>query len=280
MWNGRGCGAKSEEEEMTAMGDLPRVVSGEEWLAARKELLVKEKELTHARARVNAARRRLPMVRVDKPYTFDGPDGRVGLLDLFEGRPQMVMHHFMWTFDIDADGVEQPRDTGCPSCSSAADGIGALRQLHARNTTLVAVTRAPYAKLAAFRERMGWTFPWYSSYGSDFNYDFHATVDDRVAPVQVFHRSAAELAEAGTPFDESMRGDWPGISAFLRVGDEVYHTYSTFGRGIEDFHAGYPYLDLTALGRQEAWEEPAGRAVPLGRQVGGPDIRLPDEYDT
>src|ERR687889_310219 len=174
--------------------NLPEVVSSEEWLAARKELLVKEKELTRAGDRVNADRRQLPMVRVHKPYTF-------------EGRPQLVMHHFMWINDIDADGTEHPRDTGCPSCSSAADGIGNLRQLHVRNTTLVAVSRAPYPKLAAFRERMGWTFPWYSSAGSDFNYDFHATVDDRVAPVQIFHRTEAELAEAGKPFAGSMRGD-------------------------------------------------------------------------
>ncbi|WP_328580923.1 DUF899 domain-containing protein [Streptomyces sp. NBC_00370] len=264
---------------MTTPANLPEVVSREEWLAARKELLAKEKDVTRARDRLNAERRRLPMVRVDKPYAFEGPDGRVGLLDLFEGRQQLVMHRFMWMFDIDADGTEHPRDTGCSSCSSAADGIGRLRQLHVRNTRLVAVTRAPYPTLAAFRERMGWTFPWYSSAGSDFNYDFHATVDDRVAPVRVFHRTEAELAAAGMPWSEEMRGDWPGISTFLRVGDEVFHTYSTFGRGIEEFHNGYHYLDLTALGRQEAWEEPEGRAVPLGLQVGGPAMRLPDEYD-
>ncbi|WP_405576874.1 DUF899 domain-containing protein [Streptomyces sp. NBC_01092] len=265
---------------MTSMADLPDVVSREEWLAARKQLLAREKEVTRARDRVNAERRRLPMVRVDKPYSFEGPNGRVGLLDLFEGRPQLVMHHFMWIYDIDADGTEHPRDTGCSSCSSAADQIPArLRQLNVRNTALAAVTRAPYAKLAAYRERMGWSFPWYSSAGSDFNYDLHATVDERVAPVQVFHRTEAELAEAGQPWTERMRGDYPGISAFLRVGDEVFHTYSTFGRGIEEFHNGYPYLDLTALGRQEAWEEPKGRARPLGLQVGGPAMRLPDEYD-
>ena len=232
---------------------------------------------------VNDDRRRLPMVRVDKPNTFEGPNGTAGLLDLFEGRQQLVIHHFMWIYDT--DGVEHPRDTGCPSCSSAADGIGNLRQLHVRNTTLVAVSRAPYEKIAAFRERMGWTFPWYSSYGSDFNYDFHATLDDRVAPVLLHFRTEAELAEAGTPWTggpwtESMRGtDLPGISAFLRVGEDVFHTYSTYGRGIEEFHNGYPYLDLTALGRQEAWEEPKGRAEPLGLQVGGPAMRLPDEYD-
>jgi predicted dithiol-disulfide oxidoreductase (DUF899 family) len=261
-------------------GSLPEVVSREEWLAARKKLLEEEKELTRVRDRVNASRRRLPMVRVDKAYTFEGPDGKVGLLDLFEGRPQLVMHHFMWDYDVDADGVEHPRDTGCSSCSSAADMIGKLRQLHVRNTTLVAVTRAPYDKLAAYRERMGWTFPWYSSAGSDFNYDFHATLDDRVAPVLFNFRTEAELARAGKPWDESWRGDYPAVSAFLRVGDEVFHTYSTFGRGIEQFHYGIPYLDLTALGRQEAWEEPNGRAVPLGLHVGGPAMRLPDEYAT
>ena len=253
------------------MGNLPEVVSREEWFAARRELLAKEKELTRLRDRVNADRRRLPMVRIDKPYTFDGPDGTVGLLDLFEGRPQLVMHHFMYGPDW---------DEGCSSCSSAADGIGRLRQLHVRNTTLVAVSRAPYAKLAAFRERMGWAFPWYSSFGSDFNYDFHATVDDRVAPVQVYFRDRDELAETGEPWTEDMNGsELPGISAFLRVGDEVFHTYSTYGRGIEEFHNGYPYLDLTALGRQEEWEEPQGRASRSGCRSAVPDMRLPDEYD-
>ena len=255
---------------MTVMGNLPEIVSREDWLAARKELLVKEKDLTRSRDRVNAGRRRLPMVRLDKPYTFQGPDGPVGLLDLFEDRPQLVLHHFMFAPDW---------DEGCPSCSSAADGIGNLRQLHVRNTTLVAVSLAPYEKLAAYRQRMGWTFPWYSSYGSDFNYDFHATIDDHIAPVQIFYRTGEELTEAGWSA-EDMRGEWPAISAFLRVGNEVFHTYSTYGRGIEEFHNGYPYLDLTALGRQEAWEEPTGRAHALGLQVGGPAMRPPDQYDT
>ena len=150
-----------------------------------------------------------------------------------------------------------------------------------RGTTLVAVSRAPYPRLAAFQKRMGWSFPWYSSFGGDFNYDYHATLDDRVRPVQLHHRDEAALAEAGTPWTggpwtPDMRGtEMPGISAFLRVGEEVFHTYSTFGRGIEEFHCGYPYLDLTALGRQEEWEEPAGRAEPLGLQVGGPGAAAP-----
>jgi predicted dithiol-disulfide oxidoreductase (DUF899 family) len=262
---------------MTTMGNLPEVVSRAEWDAARRELLANEKELTRARDRLNADRRRLPMVGMDKPYTFEGPDGPVGLLEMFEGRQQLVMHHFMLAPDW---------DTACPSCSSAADGIGRLRQLHVRNTTLVAVSRAPYPKLAAYRQRMGWTFPWYSSYGSDFNYDFHATLDDRVAPVLLHFRTEAELAEAGTPWTggpwtERMRGEeMPGISAFLRVGDEVFHTYSTFGRGIEEFHNGYPYLDLTALGRQEAWEEPAGRAEHSACRSAGPRCACPDEYES
>ncbi|MFJ4466350.1 DUF899 domain-containing protein [Streptomyces sp. NPDC089424] len=261
------------------MTELPEVVSREEWLRARKELLATEKELTRARDRVNARRRRLPMVRVDKRYTFEGPDGTVGLADLFEGRPQLVVHHFMWEYDTGADGSERPREHGCPSCSSAADQIPArLRQLHVRGTSLAAVSRVPYERIAAFRDRMGWTFPWYSAAGSDFNYDFHVTLDDRVAPVLLDYRTEAELAEAGQPWEVGWRGDYPGISAFLRVGDEIFHTYSTFGRGLEEFHNGDNYLDLTALGRQEAWEEPKGRAVPLGLQVGGPAMRLPDEY--
>ena len=234
---------------MTTMDNLPDVVSREEWTAARQELLDKEKEQTRRRDQLNAERRRLPMVRVEKDYRFKGPDGEVALADLFEGRPQLVMHHFMYGPDW---------DTGCSSCASAADQLPQLRQLRVRNTSLVGVSRAPYEKLAAAQERMGWEFPWYSSFGTDFNYDFHATLDDP---------------------DEPDDSELPGISAFLQVGDEVFHTYSTFGRGIEEFHNGYPWLDLTVLGRQEDWEEPKGRATPLGLQVGGPNMRLPDEYD-
>jgi predicted dithiol-disulfide oxidoreductase (DUF899 family) len=257
---------------------LPEIVSREEWLAARKELLVQEKELTRARDRLNADRRRLPMVRVDKQYLFDGPDGQVGLLDLFEGRRQLVLHHFMWTYDIDADGVEHPREVGCPSCSATADAIGNLTHLHVRNTTLAAASRAPYANIAAFRQRMGWTFPWYSSAGSDFNYDFHATLDDRAAPVLFNFRDETELRRLGNPWSPQMRGDWPGISAFVRDGDAVYHTYSTFARGIDLAGSTGYYLDLTALGRQEAWEEPKGRTTDLGMQAGGPELRFHDEY--
>ena len=258
---------------------LPEVVPYEDWLAARKDLLAKEKELTQARDRLNADRRRLPMVRVEKDYVFEGPDGPASLLDLFEGRSQLLLHHFMWNYEFDADGREIPRDIGCPSCSATADNIANRTHLHVRDTTLAAVSRVPQTKIGPFRDRMGWTFPWYSSFGSDFNYDFHATVDDRVAPVLLNFRTEDELAAAGTAWSPERRGDYPGLSAFLRIGDEVFHTYSTFGRGIEEFHYGIPYLDRTVLGRQEAWEEPKGRATPLGLQVGSPNMPLPDEYD-
>nr|WP_269329522.1 DUF899 domain-containing protein [Kineosporia babensis] len=251
---------------------MPEVVTHEEWLAARRELLTKEKALTRARDQLNADRRRLPMVRIDKLYQFEGPDGTATLPELFAGRRQLVVHHFMFAPDW---------DTACPSCSSAADSLAGLRQLHARNTTLVAVSRAPQSKIAGYQKRMGWTFPWFSAQDSDFNYDFHATLDDRRAPVMLHLRTGEELKVpwTGGPWQPEMRGtEMPGISVFLQHEGHAHLTYSTFGRGLEEFHNGYPYLDLTALGRQEAWEEPAGRAAVLERQVGGPGMRLPDEY--
>src|SRR5690625_5288832 len=141
---------------------LPSVVSKEEWLESRNELLIKEKEFTQARDALNAERRRLPMVEIDKDYTLDGPKGKVGLLDLFEGRPQLIVHHFMFDPDWEA---------GCPACSLAADNMGHLAHLHARNTSLALISRAPFSKLQRYKERMGWSIPWYSSYHSDFNYD-------------------------------------------------------------------------------------------------------------
>jgi len=258
--------------------NLPKVVSSDDWLAARRELLTKEKALTKARDELSAARRGLPMVRVDKDYTFEGPDGRATLLDLFEGRGQLIVHHFMWAYDFDADGNEVPRDTGCPSCSASADNIGNLVHLHQRDTTLVAVSRAPQDKIGPFRKRMGWAFPWYSSFGGDFNYDFHATADERVAPVLLNFRNVAELAETGFDWSPARRGDYPGLSTFLRDGDDVFHTYSTFARGLEQTGGTHYYLDLTALGRQEEWEEPKGRAIALGDKAGSQDLRFHDEY--
>jgi predicted dithiol-disulfide oxidoreductase (DUF899 family) len=227
----------------------PQVVSRDEWLAARKRLLAKEKELTRARDEVNAERRRQPMVEIDKEYLFEGVNGKGSLLDLFEGRDQLLVYHFMWLWD---------EDQGCPSCSFLVDNIGHLAHLHARNTSLAVVTRAPLAKSEPFRARMGWTMPWYSSYGSDFNYDFHVTIDGSVAPVEYNYKDRAEL-ERSNPAWIGWSGEQPGISAFLRHGDRVFHTYSSYGRGLDPLIGTYNWLDLTARGRQEDWEQPPGR---------------------
>jgi len=235
---------------------LPQVVSRDEWLAARKALLAKEKQATRARDALNAERRRLPMVRVDKDYEFDGPGRRAGLVDLFEGRRQLIVGHFMF---------DPGWDEGCPSCSAGADEVsdGLLRHLQARDTTLAYVSRAPLAKLEDYKARRGWKFPWYSSYDSDFNYDFGVTVDDSVAPAAYNYKTRAEHEHAGTGyyFDAEQPIEQPGTSFFLRDGDAVFHTYSTYGRGAEMLGGSYYFLDLTALGRQEEWEEPKGRAA-------------------
>jgi predicted dithiol-disulfide oxidoreductase (DUF899 family) len=244
---------------------LPPIVSRDEWLVARKELLAEEKELTRRRDALNARRRRLPMVEIDKPYAFTGPQGHASLLDLFEGRRQLIVGHFM--FD--------PRwEDGCPSCSAGADEVsgGLLAHLHARDTTLAYVSRAPLEKLERYKARKGWTFPWYSSYGSDFNYDFHVTLDEAVAPVEYNYRTPDEHARAGT--SGYVTGDRPieapGTSYFLRDGHRVFHTYSTYARGAEMTGGSYYWLDLTALGRQEDWEEPKGRAART--RAGQPDF--------
>ena len=227
----------------------PRVVSRDEWLSARMELLAKEKELTRQRDAVNAERRRLPMVEITKDYVFEGPE-KAGLVDLFDGRNQLLVYHFMF---------EPDWDEGCPSCSYVVDNIGHLSHLHARETSLVLVSRAPFEKLAAYRERMGWTLPWYSSFGTDFNYDFHATIDKAVAPVEYNYKDEEELVEQ-SPSWAGWSGEQPGTSAFLREGDRVFHTYSVYERGIDPLMGTYTWLDLTARGRQEDWEEPAGRS--------------------
>jgi predicted dithiol-disulfide oxidoreductase (DUF899 family) len=225
--------------------NLPQVVSRDEWLAARKELLAREKELTRARDVLNAERRRLPMVRIEKEYVFEGPDGEATLLDLFDGRRQLIVGHFMF---------DPSWDEGCSSCSAGADEIsnGLLKHLHTRDTTFVYVSRAPLAKIEEYRASKGWTFPWYSSYGSDFNYDFHVTLDESVVPVEYNYRTSVEGEQ---PFEA------PGRSCFLREGDSVFHTYSVYARGLETVGGSYYFLDETALGRQEDWEEPKGRAA-------------------
>ncbi|SFP41497.1 Predicted dithiol-disulfide oxidoreductase, DUF899 family [Amycolatopsis arida] len=236
--------------------DRPKVVSRDEWLTARRELLAREKELTWALDGLNADRRRLPMVRVEKDYRFSGPDGEVGLLDLFDGRRQLVLQHFMF---------DPSWDRGCGSCSAMADDLseGARAHLSARDTTFAAVSRAPYAKLAAEKQARGWTFPWYSSFGSDFNYDFHFSLNPAVRPNTYNFRGADELVAAGQAWLVDYVGEQPGISAFLRDGDEVFHTYATYGRGVEVMMHAYRLLDVTVLGRQEEWEEPKGRVSNL-----------------
>lgn len=221
---------------------LPEITSREEWLAARTALLAKEKELTRARDALNAERRRLPMVAVEQDYTFEGPDGRVTLLDLFEGRGQLVLQHIM--FGPDWDAV-------CPGCTASLDELspGVLRHLHSRDTTFVGVSRAPYPKLAATRAAKGWDFPWYSSFGTEFNHDYQATLDDGVRPAVYNYR----------PVDGGESSEVPGVSCFLRDGDRVFHTYSTYARGTDTLGSSYTWLDLTALGRHEEWEEPKGR---------------------
>jgi predicted dithiol-disulfide oxidoreductase (DUF899 family) len=226
--------------------NLPRVVSRDEWLAARKDLLAREKELTRQRDAMSAERRRLPMVRIEKQYVFEGPDGKASLLDLFEGRRQLIVGHFMF---------DPSWEEGCPSCSAGADEIssGLLRHLHVRDTTFVYVSRAPLGKIEAYKASKDWTFPWYSSYGSDFNYDFHATLDASVAPVEYNFRTMDDQDEQSA--------EVPGRSSFLREGDSVFHTYSVYARGLETVGGSYYFLDETVLGRQEDWEEPKARAA-------------------
>ena len=221
---------------------LPQVVSRDEWLAARKQLLAKEKELTRQRDALCAERRMLPMVEIEKDYVFEGPQGKVGLLDLFEDRSQLIVGHFMF---------DPEWEDGCPSCSAGADEMapGLFEHLHARDTTLVQVSRAPIEKIERYKAKKGWTFPWYSSYGTDFNYDFNVTMDPSVKPPVYNFR----------PY-EGEPGEFPGASYFLREGDDVFHTYSNYARGAEMTGGSYYFLDLTALGRQEDWEEPKGRA--------------------
>lgn len=202
---------------------IPRIVDRAEWEDARRTLLNQEKALTRMSDAIAAQRRRMPAVEVPGDYEFTGPDATVTLRDLFDGRPQLIVQHFMFAPD---------RDAGCDGCSMMADSIGPLSHLNARRTSFALVSRAPIERLMAFRSRMGWDLPWVSSAGTTFNEDFGATVD-------------GEERQA--------------ISVFLRRGDRVLHTWSTFARGEEPFMQVFGLLDLTPYGRQETWENsPAG----------------------
>ena len=213
-----------------------RIVSREQWVEARKAHMAHEKEFTRARDRLAEERRALPWVKVDKDYAFAGPNGAAHLADLFKGRPQLIVQHFMFAPDWDA---------GCKSCSFWADGFERMiPHLAARDTTLVAVSRAPLQKLDAFSKRMGWSFDWYSSEGSDFNYDFAVSF----TPEQI------RSGHASYNFGTSGFGieDAPGISVFYRDDEgHIFHTYSCFARGLDMMNAAYHYLDLTPLGRHE-----------------------------
>jgi predicted dithiol-disulfide oxidoreductase (DUF899 family) len=240
---------------LITLKDLPEVVSRDEWLARRKELLTKEKELTRAYDELAANRRRLPMVKIEKDYIFQGPGGKARLVDLFEGRQQLIIYHYMFGPDW---------EKGCMSCAALVDesSDGRLKHLHNRDTTIAMMSRAPLDKITRFKEKMGWrTIPWYSSFNSDFNYDFHVTLDETVAPVVYDYKTREEHEKGGTSyyFTGEPPFELPGFSCFLRDGQTVYHTYSTYGRGGEAAITSYHLLDLTALGRQEAWEEPRGR---------------------
>lgn len=241
---------RGQESEVS----LPEITTREKWLAARRELLVREKALTRQRDALNADRRRLPMVELDKKYLFQGPDGTVGLADLFAGRSQLIVQHVMF---------DPSWEAACPGCTAGLDEMApaVLRHIESRDTTFAGVSRAPYAKLAAYKASRGWQFDWYSSFDSDFNYDFGATLDPAVAPALYNFQTPEQAAADPEPITEST--EVPGVSCFLRDGDRVFHTYSTFARGTDQLGSAYSWLDLTAFGRSEEWEEPKGRAPRL-----------------
>ncbi|HEX6120514.1 MAG TPA: thioredoxin family protein [Dongiaceae bacterium] len=214
-----------------------KVVSEAEWTEARKQLLAEEKALTRARDRVNEARRALPWVRVAKTYAFDTIDGKRTLADLFEGRSQLIVQHFMFGPDWEA---------GCPGCSFAADHVDAAYQhLKHHDVTYVAVSRAPLAKLLAYRKRMGWRFNWVSSLDSDFNFDFHVSFTEK--------QIAQGKAYYNFEMTENEMDELPGESVFCKDADgAIYHTYSEYGRGGEEVLSAYMLLDLTPKGRNES----------------------------
>ena len=223
----------------------PPIVSPEVWLASRKELLEKEKALTRQHDEINALRRRLPMVKLEKRYDFEGPEGRIALGDLFCGHEQLIVYHFMF---------DPAWDKGCPGCTGFVDALGDLSMLDERRTAFALISRAPLAKLEKFKAERGWNRPWYSSNGSDFNYDFHVTLDKDVAPRMMNFRDEAEMtARKGQEW--TFTGETHGLSVFFRTDDGIFHTYSTYARGVESLTDAYPLLDCTPYGRQEDFED-------------------------
>ena len=219
------------------MAKQHEVVPGDKWLEARKKLLAKEKEFTRLRDQLSQQRRDLPWEAVDKEYLFDGPDGKQTLPELFDGRSQLVVYHFMFGPDWEA---------GCPHCSRWADSFnGIIVHLNQRDVTMIAVSRAPYEKLAAYRKRMGWSFKWVSSLGTDFNFDYHVSfTPDESAKKKAFYNFTVQ--DPGV-------SDREGVSVFYKDPQgRVFHTYSTYARGIDMLNADYHYLDLVPKGRDEA----------------------------
>lgn len=218
--------------------EKPKVVSRDEWLAARRELLVREKQFTREYDAIRALRRELPWVKVEKNYVFDGPNGKETLANLFDGRSQLIIRHFMF-----GPGWKE----GCVGCSFASDHVaGALVHLEHHDITYVAVSRAPLAEIEAFKNRMGWSFKWLSSYGSDFNYDYHVSfTKEEIAQGKVFYNFEAR----DLPFNIE---EMSGVSVFYKdaTGD-IFHTYSCHARGDEGGLTTYFYLDLTPMGRDE-----------------------------
>jgi len=220
---------------------VPKVVSRDEWLAARKALLVNEKEHMQAGDRLSAERRELPWVKIEKDYVFDAPEGKVSLADLFDGRSQLIVHHLMFHPNWEA---------GCPGCSFQADHIdGPGQHLEHHDVKIIAVSRAPLAKLVAYKRRMGWRFDWVSSYGSDFNYDFYVSfAKDEIAKGRVDYNFGTITVDARYQSEEL-----PGVSVFCKDHDgQVFHSYSTYARGLDAILGGNHYLDLTPKGRGEA----------------------------
>ena len=233
---------------------LPRIASRDEWLEARTALLAREKEMTRARDELNTARRKLPMVEITKEYVLDGPSGPTPFRDLFEDRPQLIVYHFMF---------DPSWDDGCSSCTAGTDEISAgfLEHLRVRDTSYAMVSRAPIEKLERWRAKKGWDIPWYSSFGTDFNIDFGVTIDESAGgDTYNFRDRAGYEAKGDAFFDSEQPFEMPGRSCFLQVDGRIFHTYSQYARGLESTGGSYYFLDLTALGRQEDWEEPKGRS--------------------
>jgi predicted dithiol-disulfide oxidoreductase (DUF899 family) len=225
-----------KEKNVDASKDLPKAASREAWLRARRKLLAKEKAFNRQRDALTEERRRMPLVPVEKDYAFDGPHGRRALGELFEGRRQLIVYHFMF---------DPAWDEGCPACSFVADHFdGALPHLAARDTSFAAVSRAPLGKIEAFRARMGWRFAWLSSHGNDFNYDYGVTLD-------AGHAEYNYAPVASQPEGRPLEGEREGMSVFVRDGGRLFHSYSTYQRGLDLFLNTYNFLDVTPLGRQE-----------------------------